>query len=241
MKGTGRPSLHPDHLWQTARDSVAAGVPYNEVAKATGIRRNTIEKRASRDKWHVPGTAINKVRKTLAAPPQAQKAQAATQEGAAAQDTGKAATARAGSLTGPQTTAGALSVGRQNNRILRGETGEKGAKLSDQRDEANAKTAALVLQTLGKNEEKASLMASNIATQLIEQAATSKKHKLARLENVQDLSKALGVVRTANGSDKEEGRVTVNLFAPQGSSGPIDAASRFRRRVIDVEAVPQEV
>jgi hypothetical protein len=208
--------------WEVGKRALAAGVPMAQVAESLGVKFRSLQKRAQRGEngvpWFIPGPAIKRLQREQAQAAKAiQKQQEAAAKGAGLQN--------------------AQCLSLSQGPIPKG---KNGGGAGDQRDDTGAKTAALVLQTLGKNEEKASLMASNIATQLIEQAATSKKHKLARLEDVQDLAKALGVVRTANGSDKEDGKVTVNLFAPQGGGGPIDAASRFRRRVIDVEAVPQE-
>jgi hypothetical protein len=212
----GRPSIATPEQWQTARDSIAAGVPYNDVARATGIPRNTIEKRASREKWHVPGTALSRARKTLAAL-------------ASSKSPPHTHTTDAQSLPTETHSHSSGIVRRDDFR------GENGAKTTDPREVANEKTGALVLQTLAKNEERASLLASNIALTLIEKAAKGGRHRLAPLEDVQDLDKALRIAKTANGSDKEDGRITVNLFAPNGSSQPVEAARAFRRKVVEVE------
>lgn len=226
---TGRPNRHSETTWQSARDAIAAGASFPDTSKATGIPEHAMRKRSEREKWLNPHVALRKARKTIAT---LSAAQAAREYEIAHKQAAES---------------GVTSTGGGNVLSKMVEStdpeGRKRREISDPRDLANEKTAVLVLQTLAKNEEKANLMASNIATGLIERAATSKKHKLAPLEDIQDLSKALGVVRTANGSDDKDGKVTVNLFAGPSSSAGVEGARQFRRRVIDVDAqaVPSEV
>lgn len=240
MAGIGKQSHWSPETWEQAKNATAAGVAEAEIVKGTGISLHALRKRRQREQWFSPAIALHKARKKLAELTQeAQAAQSILNKGAALPISTKVA--ESPKPTGNTQNGQSIHVDKGDPGPQK--EGENGGRLSDPREEANIKTQALVLQQLGKNEEKASLMASNIATKLIEQAATSKKHKIKALEDIQDVAKALGVVRTANGSDKEDGKVTFNLFAPGGTAGPIDAASRFRRRVIDVraEAVPQEV
>jgi hypothetical protein len=56
----GFPSQYSKELWQQARDLVAAGLPFSEVAERTGIGFENLRKKAQRENWLVPATALNK-------------------------------------------------------------------------------------------------------------------------------------------------------------------------------------
>lgn len=56
----GFPSQYSKELWQQARDLVAAGLPFSEVSERTGIGFENLRKKAQRENWLVPATALTK-------------------------------------------------------------------------------------------------------------------------------------------------------------------------------------
>lgn len=104
--------------------------------------------------------------------------------------------------------------------------------------EIEAKGAVLALQTLERNDEKTSVLASTMALKAVENA--SKRKKALPINTLQDLDKAVMITKRAAGKDREESKVTVALFgggaASAGSAMP-EAARQFRVRVQDVETV----
>lgn len=61
----GFPSQFSPELWQQARDLVAAGLTFSEVADKTGIGFENLRKKAQRDNWLVPSTVLAKSKTAL--------------------------------------------------------------------------------------------------------------------------------------------------------------------------------
>jgi hypothetical protein len=70
----GFPSQYSKELWQQARDLVAAGMTFPEVSQRTGIGLDNLYKKAQREDWFVPVTALAEAREVIA------QAQAAKQD-----------------------------------------------------------------------------------------------------------------------------------------------------------------
>jgi hypothetical protein len=59
------PSRHTDEEWQTARTLVENAVPMPEVAERLGISYENLKKKAQRNNWFVPSTALAKAQTAL--------------------------------------------------------------------------------------------------------------------------------------------------------------------------------
>jgi hypothetical protein len=59
------PSQHTDEEWQTARTLVENAIPMPEVAERLGISYENLKKKAQRNNWFVPATALAKAQTAL--------------------------------------------------------------------------------------------------------------------------------------------------------------------------------
>jgi hypothetical protein len=62
----GPPSQYSTELWQQARDLVAASMTFPEVAERTGIGLENLYKKAQRENWFVPTTALAEAKAVIA-------------------------------------------------------------------------------------------------------------------------------------------------------------------------------
>ena len=62
----GFPSQYSKELWQQARDLVAAGMTFPEVADSTGIGLDNLYKKSQRERWTVPSTVAAKAQELVA-------------------------------------------------------------------------------------------------------------------------------------------------------------------------------
>lgn len=199
--------------WKAAETAVAAGVPFPDVAQSLGIKFWTLWKRAQRGKWFIPSTALKR----------AEKAAREHQQSAAKS---LQASNQAGSL------GKALCPKLSNGPFSEGENGEGS---TEKRSSTDEKIGALMLQTLERNDDRASLLASGIAVKALEKA--SKRKKPIELDTIAEVDKALMVTKRAAGKDRDEQGVTVNLFSPQAGARPVESARSFRVRVQEAEVI----
>lgn len=61
----GFPSQYSPELWQQARDLIAQGFTFPEVADKTGIGLSNLKMKSQRESWFVPVTAIQKGREAM--------------------------------------------------------------------------------------------------------------------------------------------------------------------------------
>jgi ribosomal protein S1 len=63
----GFPSQYSEEQWQQARDLVAQGFTFVEVSDKLGMSYENVRKKAQREEWFVPATALAKAQEALAA------------------------------------------------------------------------------------------------------------------------------------------------------------------------------
>lgn len=200
--------------WDAAKAAAAMGARLEDIAKDMGVPFRTLQKRAQRGKWLVAYTLLNK----------AQRARKAAQG--------------AGNPRGnPRTAGNPPDVLPQTLAKLPGIGVSEVSQTDDLDAKSREKGGALVLQTLERNDERISVLASGMALKAVESA--NKRKKALPINTVQDLDKAVMISKRAAGKDREESKVTVALFGGQQSAqGPmIDAAKRFRVRIADAEVI----
>jgi hypothetical protein len=198
--------------WEAARTALAMGARMEDVAKHTGIPFETLRKRARRSGWTIATKVIR----------DAQKAQ---ERGSLPQ-----------MLT--QTPAKALSqtcpIDPDSDPELQETRGEYGVRTIPSREASEEKAGAMILQHLQNNDDRGSVIASDIALDALSRAKRSKTK--IKLESIQDVDKAVRVLKVSNGKGEDDSRVTVNLFAGGSSAQPVEAARMYRRKVVDVQS-----
>lgn len=215
------PSL-PGVDWNAAKAALAMGARLEDVAKDMGIKFRTLQKRAQRGNWLIAHTLIKRTQRERQ---RILASQGSPPTHPSTQDPQTPSQTQPQHPNQPETTAQPLPGLRLSN-------------VSKVENEAQSweKGGALVLQTLERNDERISVLASGMALKAVEGAA--KRKKSLPINTVQDLDKAVMISKRAAGKDREESKVTVALFGGQGAQGPmIDAAKRFRVRIADAEVI----
>lgn len=198
------PSL-PGVDWNVAKAALAMGAKMEDVARNLGVGFRTLQKRAQRGKWVIATKAIRAAKRQDSLSPDAARPLPAI-----------------------------VSHNVSQTQFEGEKRGENRVASQYRVNETEEKAGAMILQHLQDNDDRGSVIASDIALDALSRAKRSKTK--IKLESIQDVDKAVRVLKVSNGKNEDDSRVTVNLFAGGTSAQPVEAARAFRRKVVDVQS-----